>query len=43
MGAVWGVGWLVHAVGYSLSFVIVAALVAMGASTLRGHAPKRAS
>jgi MFS family permease len=43
MGAVWGVGWLVHAVGYSLSFVIVAALVAMSASTLRGHAPKRAS
>jgi len=35
MGAVWGVGWLVGAIGYSPSFVLVAALVACGAATLR--------
>ena len=38
MGAVWGIGWLVGAIGYSLSFVIAAALVACGATTLRKRA-----
>jgi MFS family permease len=35
MGALWGVGWLVHAIGYSLSFVMVAVFVAACAFTLR--------
>jgi MFS family permease len=38
MGAVWGIGWLVGAIGYSLSFVIAAAFVACGATTLRKRA-----
>jgi MFS family permease len=38
MGAVWGIGWLVGAIGYSLSFVIAAVFVACGAATLHKRA-----
>jgi MFS family permease len=37
MGAVWGIGWLVGAVGYTLSFVISAVFVAGGALSLRSR------
>lgn len=39
MSAVWGIGWLVGAVGYTVSFVIAAVFVAFGALSLRSRAP----
>jgi MFS family permease len=39
MSAVWGVGWLVDAIGYPLSFAIAAGFVAAGATTLRRRVP----
>src|SRR6185503_1411288 len=41
MGAVWGIGWLVGAIGYSLSFAIAAFFVACGAATLRKRTATR--
>jgi MFS family permease len=38
MGAVWGIGWLVGAVGYTFSFIISAVFVAGGALSLRRRA-----
>jgi MFS family permease len=42
MGAVWGIGWLVGALGYTLSFVFAAVFVAFGALSLchSGGAPR---
>jgi MFS family permease len=43
MASLWGVGWLVHAIGYAPSFMIVAAFVAGAAFTLRARGAKRPS
>ena len=41
MAAVWGVGWLIGAIGYALSFVITAVFVAGAAFSLRAPGTKR--